>query len=416
MRILLLITMFVAIAISSNAQVASDSVSLGGGYGNQSFYSLDNGEVANVDNTNWELAFDVSGFGSALRINGSKGVELYVYPNADTSAWNTALDTSSIGGWTQLYDSDTSWAYGAGNSSADPNDPFDLGWGTYNPTTHIVTGDSLFVMKLGNGALKKLHIIRLGSGSYEFRHADLDGSNAVNNSLSKSSYAGKNYVYYSLTNDQLIDREPAASDWDIVFTSYVGSLGPGVWYGVTGALHNQGVTVAEAGSLSDPGTYTNYSAHTFSSEINTIGYDWKTFNMSTFSFDLDDSLAYFISDQDGKIWRMVFYGFAGNSTGNINFDKELVATVNRDAETTIKAFELFPNPSATGGINVVFDLRARQAELNIRDLSGRIVRQMEVPWVGFHNLYIPLQDLQGGMYIVTLSTKSGRSTQKLILR
>ncbi|MEJ6686407.1 MAG: hypothetical protein QNK70_03910 [Crocinitomicaceae bacterium] len=58
-------------------------ISLGVGYSNQSFYSFTNGEEANVDNTNWDIAFSVSGMGSVIRVNGGYGLELHIYPNGD---------------------------------------------------------------------------------------------------------------------------------------------------------------------------------------------------------------------------------------------------------------------------------------------------------------------------------------------
>jgi len=45
-----------------------DVVSIGPGYTNQSFYSLANGEISNELNTNWDLAFQISGFQATIRI------------------------------------------------------------------------------------------------------------------------------------------------------------------------------------------------------------------------------------------------------------------------------------------------------------------------------------------------------------
>lgn len=51
----------IALPFAANAQVA-DMVSVNPGYTNQTFYSMQNGTVSSVVNTDWDLAFQVSGF------------------------------------------------------------------------------------------------------------------------------------------------------------------------------------------------------------------------------------------------------------------------------------------------------------------------------------------------------------------
>lgn len=393
-----------------------DSVSLGQGYAHQSYYSLSDGEISNVDNTNWDIAFDMSGFGSTLRRNGSQGVEVYVYPNQDSSAFATQLDTSGISGWRQLYDSDTSWANGAFSSTANSGDPFDLGWGLYNPTTHHVNGDSLFLVKLANGTWKQLHLIKLASSEYTFRHANLDGSNPVNSSISKGDYTARNFVYYSLGTDQVIDREPANDTWDLVFTGYVSEVFPGTWYGVTGVLQNAGVTAAEAHPVSSPGTYVDYTSHSFQSEINTLGYDWKTFDLITYTYLIEDSLAYFVEDVDGNIWRVIFTGFSGSTSGNFYLEKELITTVNIGEEAVAKAFALYPNPVATEEVTLAFELTEEKANLKIIDLNGTVIQSQELVGRGFQQQRISLNGIAKGIYIVSLSNDNSEIYRKLIVR
>ena len=44
----------------------TDMVSLDAGYTNESYYSFANGEVANVDNYDWDLAFELSAWGAGI--------------------------------------------------------------------------------------------------------------------------------------------------------------------------------------------------------------------------------------------------------------------------------------------------------------------------------------------------------------
>ncbi len=121
-------------------------VSTGEDYKNQSYYSFENGEVANVSNVDWDIAFDVSGFGSSIRINGQNEIDLYV-STVDTVNWSSSLDTANLATWTKPFDSDVAWSQGAFNADYDDSNPLDLGWGVYNSITHAVTGNKIFVVK-----------------------------------------------------------------------------------------------------------------------------------------------------------------------------------------------------------------------------------------------------------------------------
>ena len=231
---------------TSKAQATTDTVSLGTGYTNQLWYSLPNNEQGTAPKNNWDLMFDVSGFGSSIHINSITGTQLWRYTAADTSGWPT-LDTAGIDGWTPLYNSDTSWIFGAFDKGMVFSNPNDLGWGVYNSITHIVTGDSLYVIKLASGAYKKLWIQSLASGNYNFKYANIDGSSQQSGTIVKSAYSGKNFAYFSLQSNMALDREPASANWDLLFTQYTAFI-PSP-YTVAGVLLNVGVTAAQANGI-----------------------------------------------------------------------------------------------------------------------------------------------------------------------
>ena len=169
----------VTLAFSANAQT-TDTVTVNPGYTNQTFYSLSNGTVSSVSNLNWDLAFQLRGFAASILINSKNNVRLF---NANKSAadWSTmtAADTTGIFSTptNELFNSDTSWNFGALNRTNNPADMFDLGWGNYDFMTHAVTGDSVYFIKLSSGVYKKLCIVSLANSIYDFKWADLDGSN-----------------------------------------------------------------------------------------------------------------------------------------------------------------------------------------------------------------------------------------------
>jgi hypothetical protein len=190
------------------------------------------------------------------------------------------LDIAGIEGWAQNYDSDEKWSVGAFN--ANPASAFDLGWGTYSMITHTVTGDRLFVIKLADASYRKIWIKSLASGTFTFRYATLDNSTDETHTVVKSQYATKNFVYFSLENGSVLDREPLSAEWDLQFAKYIGKLtGTETYYAVTGVLSNAGTLVAKAENVDvETAQPENFEYDTFN--ISVIGYNWKSFNNQTF--------------------------------------------------------------------------------------------------------------------------------------
>ena len=166
--------------ISLNLFSQNQSISLLPSYTNQSFYSLENGEVANLNNTDWDLAFSTATMSSSIRINAGMGTELYSYPLGDTTDWNT-FNSSNLSNWLPIYNSDTNWFVGAFDKNS--TSMFDMGWGMYSMITHHVTGDSLYAIKTVGGDWKKLWIQKLANDEYTFKYANLDGTNEINTCL-----------------------------------------------------------------------------------------------------------------------------------------------------------------------------------------------------------------------------------------
>lgn len=193
--------------ISTTAQV-SETVTINPGYTNQTFYSMANETISTIDNTDWDLAFQISGFEAAILINSKNNVKLFK-ANKDASEWSTmtAADTTGMY-YSELLNNEAHIFNGAFNTTADTSDMFDLGWGEYDLGSHAVLGDSVYFIKLNNNTVKKIWIESLINATYNFRIADLDGSNEIQRSLQKLSYPAKNFGYYSIANDQFLDREP----------------------------------------------------------------------------------------------------------------------------------------------------------------------------------------------------------------
>lgn len=397
-----------------SAQAVLDTVFTGAGYANQVWYSLQNDNQGSAAKGNWDLAFDASGFGSSIHVNTVGGAVLWLYRKGDTAKWSS-IDTSGIETWTKVYNSDTSWSLGAFDQGMILSNPNDLGWGVYNSTTHIVTGDSLYIIKLGNGAYKKLWIESLSGGAYYFKYADLNGSNEKSGSIPKSTYTGKNFAYYSLQNNTALDREPVSVSWDLVFGQYNTFIPTP--YVVTGILHNKGVRTAQAKPVSDPATYINWSGHTYRTAINEIGYDWKVFSGT---FVIEDSLVYFVRTRAGDLWKLIPTGFGGSANGGYMFSKEKLqsAKVKDAAGNTFASLSVYPNPSSGNNVSVVYDFenRVTAAQISVSDLNGKQVFTDRLDNnAGLHLYTLKTESFNKGIYVVSILFDGKKTQQKLIV-
>ena len=93
MKYTLTIITIILFYISTQAQ--NVEISMGNNYANQVFYSMQDGEIKNISNDNWDLAFTSDQYASTIRTNDGKGVELYTYHLGDTSDWQN-INTSVL--------------------------------------------------------------------------------------------------------------------------------------------------------------------------------------------------------------------------------------------------------------------------------------------------------------------------------
>jgi hypothetical protein len=407
-----LITLLAA-ALISPLLVAQETVTVTTGPSNslQSFYSLENGLLDTRPLAEWDLAFEISGFTASILVNTAKGIQAFKAPYA-VASW-ASLDTAGMAsGWTRIHNSDTSWSHGALNQGLTSNE-FDLGWGVYNVITHIVMGDSIFVLKLANQQWKKLRIDGLASSTYTFTWADLDGSNEQTGTLSKGPYMGKNFGYYSLENNTAIDREPLTANWDMLFTKYVAFI-PSA-YPVAGVLLNKNVTALRVEDT--PPAQATWVDGAFTSHINTIGYDWKTFNMQTFQFEYDEELTFFVNDQAGSLWKLIFIGYGGTANGEMTFTQELVsATSVQSGAASTGVFSIYPNPARHGTVQLVIDQPVQSAVLSIHDMNGRLVLQQNIAGLQGPSLRsLPVDMLGAGLYVVRLEGQGVSASSRLVI-
>lgn len=407
------------ITASIKAQAVYDSTSMGALYPNQVFYSLDNGEVANVDNNNWDIALSVNGngaAGSAILLNEAAST-LWAYPG-DTSAWSN-FDTTNYSSWQRLLNTDTTWINGAFNLYRGAKGTFDMGWGVLNPSNNFWTfGDSLYLIKLSDNSFRKLWILSLKSGVWAFKYANIDGSNEQIISITKSTYPNKNFVYHSILNNQTIDREPVNSSWDLTFVKHTDYVNPpGTYVSVTSVFSNKNVWSAKAHEIDSATAAISASPQTaFTQNISNIGREWKKYISAQAFWNVYDSVAYFVFDEDStNFYRIQFTAFGGLNDGKTFFYKELLNNVGIADKNVQATFAVYPNPVKNNLTLLLNSNKSTLLDIDIYSINGVLAAQQRLNASnGTQQLNINTSDLSNGFYVINIKSENFNLSQKFI--
>ncbi|PIF06235.1 MAG: hypothetical protein CSA36_02635 [Draconibacterium sp.] len=392
----LLLVLLVTPAIS---QTTVDVVT-GENYANEVYYSLEDGTLKTAPRNSWDIAFAANKMSVSVLANNGTEVMVYTWPMGKISDWET-VDTTGMA-WTPMYNSIENWELGAFNANAQQGNMFDFGWGIYNMTSHIISGDSIFILKLAENKYKKFAIVEKKGiqNEWTFKYADLDGQNDTTITLKANDYENTSFIYYSILNDEFVNQEPMER-WQLLFTRYYDYNIP---YYVTGVLTNAGVRVQQVDGVSQA-TYKYYSVAAMNDTLSEIGSDWKSFNMGTFQYDIADDVVYFVQDTlgaDNSIWKIYFTGFSGRSTGTYSFVKEKVGPtgVNNITEQNLT---VYPNP-AINEINVIHDFNG-DVEITVYNISGQpVLKSQTVERSGLNKNKLDISSLPVGMYSVRVSS------------
>ena len=389
---------------ATQAQVINDQVSMGPGNANMIFYSLENGEISQFDQASWDIAFDVAPMGSTALINTGLGSELYHY--GSMAEWDL-VDTAAIDTLTLYLNDHTAWANGAFSQGGDGM--FQIGWGTYDVITHVVTGDNVYIQKLTDGSYKKVALMSLEGGAYEFKYANIDGSNENTILVDKADYEGKNFAFMNLATEEMHDIEPL--EWDMVFMNYIVDFGGGFTYPVTGCLTNRGVTTQQSDELLDPLYDDALDTLAMSEDANIIGYDWKSYDMDAGEYVLETERCYFLTSANGAIYRVVFTGYGGSANGDIDMSIVLEVASDISVAEISNDFNIYPNPVTNGNLNIASTINGA-ANVTIYNAAGQVVVS-EMVQSNFNK--VDVNGLPSGFYSVVLRSDAVRMQKALII-
>jgi len=399
-------------AQSQNRTAATNViVSTGAGYTNEVYYNFQNGSVKTSARNTWDIAFTTYKYDISILANNGNGIELRTYPNGDIFDWSTTLDVTGFDTWRKMYNSIDSWTLGAFCSNADPGNPMDYGWGVYNDINHHIVGDSILIIKLASGVFKKIIIVDKNAveNQWTFKYADLDGANEQTVNFDADNYSATNFIHYSIENQDFVVQEADKNSWDLLFTKYYDYTIP---YYVTGVLNNSKCNVQQVNGVIQS-TFNSYNSGLFSDIINTIGSDWKTFDMNTSTYVMATDVVYFIQQLPaGNIWKIYFTGFTGSSAGEYSFVQEElpISSINKLNKSNSA---VYPNPSSNT-INLIFDIDGK-SDISIYNITGQLVYNESVNYNNHLNKHqINIENFAKGLYNVIIKNDNKISNTKFI--
>lgn len=421
-----LILLFIPSLLSIATIYAQDfvEVSTGAGYQNQAYFRLSDNQVNQLANESWDLAFSVTGqFNVGVAINesttsitGAPAAELLVFQTSLTD-FSATMDSTHLGD--RVLNDESSWSEGGALSNiANPSDPFDFGWGSYNPVTHTLYGTRIFAVQLRDGSWLKFMIESFAGSAFTLKYANWDGSEEKTVVIDRGDYPDNILVQFSFSSGAVLD--PVGS-WDLLFGRYLTKLDDGegniLDYPVTGVLANGTTELVKLQGV-DPESvsYTEY-LDSFDTRLDIIGHDWKSFSF-TEGWIIPQDLVYFAKTANGEVYKLQLIDFEGSSTGISTLQKTSLGMLSstRNKVSSYKEASLYPNPVREFA-TLVFSAQSSGKEIPmvVRDLNGKTYWESKIDvQKGLNAIEISANQLPNGMYFISVGVPGDHFTLKFM--
>lgn len=403
-------------SVSINAQVTTDTVSMGPGYSNQVFFDFNTMQETESSLNNWHIAHTTVTRDNCIRFNHGAGVFVYLYPYGDNTSYAN-FDTTGWKSWTQPYNDIHTHEKGAINQQYDAGNMWDFSWGVYNSSTHKVEGDSLYLVVVNSGGtqsmFKFMPISQEANGDLVFKYEPINENSASESTISQSAANGGTYKYYNLASGAQVQVEPANAEWQLSFTRYYAPtlyMGQYVPYLTMGIESKRGIRTAKYSDLAWSDLIANgeyyindaldsnviASGAGFQNDLTGIGSNWKSFNGQ--SFVCLDSQVFIVevtnsTGADYYALRMIEFG--GMTNGNTVLQYSKIGAQNNINSNKALTFNLYPNPSRDF-VNINLQSN-KKSEVVILDAMGRVVHHSNHT---NSNITLDTENLTPGQYWV----------------
>lgn len=408
----------------------ADTATMGQGYSSALYFNLRTGEKTPAPINAWDMAHTTVSRDNCIRINHMNGIEVYAYPKGDNSTYSS-MDTSGWSNWKKYYNNTHVHELGALNQSVNKKNMWDFSWGVYDPTTKIITGDSLYLLVIsipnkGKSFLKFMPIAQLVSGDFIFKLGSLDGTINRTDTLVQSDFTGKSYKYYSFTKGK-VQVEPLRDNYDILFTRYLAlTVPPGggspVFDPTMGIESKRGTRISKIANytwseidqtsakvldeIKTPG-----NQNELSKDLTKIGSDWKSYDNANMTWKIERTWTYIVESirNQGKIidtayWIIGFSGFSESGKVASYFNRqELKGRASAVSKTNKLRATVFPNP-AEKELLLWISTESQWASIKLLGLDGRIISSLNALSLNDSALRIPIEQLAAGSYRILVQT------------
>jgi len=281
----------------NSGSVHTSSVDISSNYKYQVYFDLKTNSVVGQNlKTAWDLGFEATSDGNRIVLNGSKAMYAYNTGVADFSA---ITDTNGFA-------AHKTWDAPSGNLDS-------TAVGNWVGTNNVYIIDRGYNETGAHQGFRKIVFESVNSTEYKVKFANLNGSGLTELTIVKDDTY--NFAFLSFASSSVVMIEPPKADWDLVFTQYIHVFYEPelTTYLVTGCLLNHYNTLS-AKDETTPFANINFASlenYTLTNAANTIGYDWKVFDGSTYTVDPNKN--YIIRDREGFHYKLHFIDFYDQS-------------------------------------------------------------------------------------------------------
>lgn len=275
-------------------EVVECRVRVGPNYDQQVWFDLaTRSVVAQNGKMDWDLAFESAASGWQVRLNTSRLMRAH----RSTVAMDQPADTAGFG---------NTWKVDLPDGR---RDSVALGdWRDGSPVSILDMGYTTSGTPIG---LKKIQVTGVSATTFEFRTANMDGSDIRQYAVEKDP--SRSYTHFSFATGGVVPIAPPLGQYDLVFTQYTEQFRPPdpyMAYLVTGVLSGfSGTRTAQLSGNFAEVTLDDTLAHPFGIDEDIIGYDWKDYSFSTSSYEVYSDQVYIVQSRTGHFYKLHFVDF-----------------------------------------------------------------------------------------------------------
>jgi hypothetical protein len=280
------------IQLHSVGDIISQQIDLNQDYRYQVFYDLSSNTISSTNlKTDWDLGFESSAEGYHIQLNSSTYSSLSFLDNIN---FNDTLTIDNL-----------SWFWDNPNGSLDST-----AFGDFRLLERVYIIDRGYNISGNKRGYKKMIIDAVTANYYLISYANLDNTDSFTFQLDKDPNV--NFTSFSFNENEVVNFEPNKLDWDLLFTQYTHLYNDTTTpsYLVTGVLNNNNITVAiDTTYAFEEINYDYISSFVFDDNQNSIGFNWKEYDLTSGVYTVFTNINYIIRDNELRYYKLHFLDF-----------------------------------------------------------------------------------------------------------